>query len=1841
MSKFLTKIPPPKGQAGHFRIGDVILQIAPEQIQCHKVINNQEIMPLRFPFSIPIKTGQSRWDVTWSWKALADRSISPPDYSQWKDLQRILAMFKSAPFVEVENDHLRQIMFANPIVAGTTSDDRMAFALRQLRVDTIPDITDGLQLTVTMSLFNYKPYSTTFAYDDGNGDPASASHSPIFSAYLDKWITTNLDNDPTQLLDGEDAASNTDWINSIPGTTEFTWREYKAISLAPNPPITNSAGSITGTTPSTSAPKKKSKGSSSILPVGGYVDNVIITDFTPSNPQISTLVQALQTAEGAGYNVPAKPIGVSSAFGIIQWIATSAIIALQASDVLLNTNYISAAVQAGRLLNQTGKQYKWSNASVSNPLSNTPYIANYWDWMNNPIGSNSMTMQNNMATAWVIKLLKQFNGHVLSMLQSDRGASPAEDPRWWNTVIDIWHKVFPATANKDFVINLSTSTVSSIPAISTSVPSLSASIAPASTINTGTNTIPQENPSAIQQQIQTIVDNNLQVKSLLIQGWLIDYFTESSIYLYRPHIIKLVDEEHGDSPDEQLVDINLHTNQISVVFLNNFAQLPLDAYQYPTYQHIGPASSLVSVGFLSLGQTNMSVDTYAEPFHQGLAAVSEMITDLENQYIDLRNEWRKTTSVHRMQVVSVNNQVLNMLGIHGLLTKELTTETVPESPNMVSAQFIATQYENVFEEIGPYRVQAVPQDGNATWLSILRSPSPNVLDSLNNSAMAPLVNLSHNMQVGNVPFIVNWLLNATHPSPPSDAYLVATPSAFTADEQTLMRNALTQINATQLVNVRSGLGIASGDAINPDIVAMIQSHNPLNYSDFIIISQLTINGNPYFSAIQQATVNINARIASALAANTSFQPLLGSTGKPIDILYNEYLKYITGSGNTGSTNTGNINNLLSQAELLPGLKSLFVTSTNTITPGLWHQNSDHGCYRDLGLDSIQGTTGLDLNPGVYFVDDSKVLQTSISQQSPTVANTIINTSNLFSATQQVPIGPSILKPGNNITSSPLASGDIQAIINKMQAPVYSMNRAFPTFKLFLLQDKNDKPYFAYDNFYSYATVKDIEIIRYRDRPDTAILQLTDLSHLLDNKVYDSTARGRLESGEQTPYFLKLPTNGEALTGPGESQAFINVSGTATNLSERFSEINSGGLTGDPIFPLKYFPLQPGSKIQVRMGFTNNPDELTPIFTGEVTEVERGEILTLTAQSYMLELMEHTADELKQDGFGIGRSLQGLINQIALLPTAAKTDFSTTPAYGGITLFGQSSGSAHDVISQLVKVSNGKHFGHWQIGETADPYVKGFTWSALGGSILNSIGATTGGNILSSAYDRSNENIMIDHLINIDSSATIDNNGVSRKWWFERTIGFLPPQYYVPKNPDLTPWSLISDISRRYPDYNLLVKQYGFPYTADSTLVFANPNDWYNTRLPMPGEIEHERVAATNDVLFNAWWKGGGITGSGRAKFIAFITGTGSTISGKVLTDFTGTTSIFNSLTNSSARDAETLASKIDSLGVTAFLKILDIYNDDLNSTAGQFFTSINPVAPSVQIVQQQLTSLRNSYLGYVKLVGAADTTFYPHDRIKPVRSTYFVNKDNIIHNGIVLNNEVINQVKISNYAFAANEGIPSHYRRVLNADGHIIDVDHNVVGGFEGQYAQSFLREELGKMYRGELVIIGRPEIEPGDVIILSDPSKSMVGPVEVDTIIHSFNQENGYISIIKPRVLVSVNDKLSAPWYVAVGDLFNSLQARIAPLLSGTANIGIGSDGLNTVITGGVVLFATTINQKLHTMYIHPITRYNRPWVAGVEGWSTQDIVSIYGQKVQRKYKEEIEPLIESYRAARSLLLQ
>ena len=54
----------------------------------------------------------------------------------------------------------------------------------------------------------------------------------------------------------------------------------------------------------------------------------------------------------------------------------------------------------------------------------------------------------------------------------------------------------------------------------------------------------------------------------------------------------------------------------------------------------------------------------------------------------------------------------------------------------------------------------------------------------------------------------------------------------------------------------------------------------------------------------------------------------------------------------------------------------------------------------------------------------------------------------------------------------------------------------------------------------------------------------------------------------------------------------------------------------------------------------------------------------------------------------------------------------------------------------------------------------------------------------------------------------------------------------------------------------------------------------------------------------------------------------------------------------------------------------------------------------------------------------------------------------------------------------------------------------------------------------------------------------------------------------------------------------------------------------------------------KLNPVVICPCTKFGRPWVGGIEGWSINDLVGVVNNKAMQFLADEIFPLIDAWKA-------
>ncbi len=164
-------------------------------------------------------------------------------------------------------------------------------------------------------------------------------------------------------------------------------------------------------------------------------------------------------------------------------------------------------------------------------------------------------------------------------------------------------------------------------------------------------------------------------------------------------------------------------------------------------------------------------------------------------------------------------------------------------------------------------------------------------------------------------------------------------------------------------------------------------------------------------------------------------------------------------------------------------------------------------------------------------------------------------------------------------------------------------------------------------------------------------------------------------------------------------------------------------------------------------------------------------------------------------------------------------------------------------------------------------------------------------------------------------------------------------------------------------------------------------------------------------------------------------------------------------------------------------------------------------------------------------------------RFVPFRRYHFISSDtDIVSNGIIVDeNSTFNAVhmrykdtdssdsasgEVKTSSFKIHSSLPPYSTRYAEAD-----VNPNVKGFRMAQrYAVGIMADNISKMYRGEIVVVGNPQIRVHDVVILSDTINDIHGPVVVEKVTHVMSHEYGFITSIKPAAFVIANELSSWP---------------------------------------------------------------------------------------------------------------
>ena len=165
-----------------------------------------------------------------------------------------------------------------------------------------------------------------------------------------------------------------------------------------------------------------------------------------------------------------------------------------------------------------------------------------------------------------------------------------------------------------------------------------------------------------------------------------------------------------------------------------------------------------------------------------------------------------------------------------------------------------------------------------------------------------------------------------------------------------------------------------------------------------------------------------------------------------------------------------------------------------------------------------------------------------------------------------------------------------------------MIRAFPTYMLWLIDEGGFVSGIkVFDNFYGLQSVIDFSIVQSEDiLGDTLMLRVSNMYSKLTTA--ESSAIFRVDeeySGE--------PTN-----------AVEGIESVLDRVLNR-ARFAAAHMQNDYIVDINNIRLKPGVRVHLRGGYGSNPNALQTLFNGVITQVENGEIVTITAQSDAIEL----------------------------------------------------------------------------------------------------------------------------------------------------------------------------------------------------------------------------------------------------------------------------------------------------------------------------------------------------------------------------------------------------------------------------------------------------------------------------------------------------------------------------------------------------------------------------------------------------------------------------------------------
>jgi hypothetical protein len=774
-----------------------------------------------------------------------------------------------------------------------------------------------------------------------------------------------------------------------------------------------------------------------------------------------------------------------------------------------------------------------------------------------------------------------------------------------------------------------------------------------------------------------------------------------------------------------------------------------------------------------------------------------------------------------------------------------------------------------------------------------------------------------------------------------------------------------------------------------------------------------------------------------------------------------------------------------------------------------------------------------------------------------------------------------------------------------QRNTFKMRRAFPAFKLYFIEDDtgsflgSDKSSFvrSHDDFFSFSAIKEIKFVRSRKVPaDLVIIRLSNLFGYLDDLQYSF---GNVDRNDPLR--------------PKDSQGKIENSNNAL-LADTTAEN-----------PFTRFILKEGVRVQLRLGYENDPDYLDTEFNGQIVQINQvsADEVVIICQSFATQLVAYkkgldtkslpnkwvdTFDLLSwavcqpevtyfgrwqlnaRRSFGEARSTGGWEKVFDFLADPRDDNIFAPSRHEMITYFADDEGGIFSYIFGLMKRTaynagaNRKKQGEWvrTIGDMTvyridlekipvwDPEINGTTKTGSGFKFVQarpSLAVKEGKKtVFYNTYGRGDSGILDYHIYRTTIWDIFKEMELRHPGWIASPVPYGSRMTMFFGQPNQLYWYRPMTISEMVNQNNAMAKlrshilKDNLLKQLNATIISGKaPLKVALNKIPLVGWAMRNPWTALSYSTFvfggifagGAKWLGGKILGSAIAKrvglqaaanwtrmsFVPGARGVWAAVGTKLAKIpgaglVSGTAGFVSRITGLgfAARHAPTIA-KVG-LGLSAAVTG--------GVSGARIFGFLGPRESEIAYAQSVISMAQQSY-------AQRELMKFISGRLIPFRRYHLVTSENhIVANTIkssvhnTYNAVSLEYTKDMNSAPASLGKPGSMETKSMKASDRILDKDVRM-GHFSypncrgrwmaDRYMQGLLIRYMKDTYKGQLLILGDPKIRPHDRVLVMDSYTGMVGPVDVEQVIHTLTPQTGFLTEITPDLVVYGNNIIDMPY--------------------------------------------------------------------------------------------------------------